>query len=211
MNPTKEKLFHEIKNFRLWAEESPEKRFGEWECDYQEWSEIYDAIPNFLESGRIDNLNTGDLEELLYIISADNECEIIAAKIAEHPKQLIFLARFALNSDLINAKWQLADVLGNVEVHKAEEEQLLFLFANDEDEYVSRRALGALGRIGSSRLVEFVELAWATNHEYQRIMALSALRKVKSPELEKYLALADSDGREYVVKCAERIRSGDWE
>jgi len=209
MENIEEHFLSEIENFRFWAEDSPEeKRFEEWECNYPNWVEIYSTFDEFLQASEIENLGEADLNELLYIIAADNECEILTEKVAKHPDKLLFLSQIAIHSIYNNAKWQLASELGKIKTHKAEAEQLLFQFAKDQDEYTSRRALGALGKLGSSRLIEFVESAWATNHEYQRIMALSVLQRTDSPELEKYLLLAEQDGRKHLIYNASQIRSG---
>lgn len=84
---------------------------------------------------------------------------------------------------------------------------LLIHFAYDADEYVSRRALIALGKLKSERTEQLAERAWQTGHEYQRIAALWALKDVGSSKLGDYLLQAEEDGREYVVRNAIEIRA----
>lgn len=87
-------------------------------------------------------------------------------------------------------------------------EPLLLQFAHDEDEYVRRQALMALGTLGSPLVEDLAEAAWQTGHEYQRMAVLAALRDVQSPALDDYLARAESDGRQYLLHYAAKIRAG---
>jgi HEAT repeat protein len=96
-------------------------------------------------------------------------------------------------------------MLGHNVLPFTETEGALLRLVEDHNEYVSRMALQALGRIGSKRTEGLCERAWATNHEYQRIMALWVLKEIGSPKLSSYLALAKEDGRKYVVSNAVEI------
>ena len=80
-------------------------------------------------------------------------------------------------------------------------------FVRDRDEYVSRRALLALGQLRSEKTEEYAERAWRTGHEYQRIAALWALKECGSAKLSDYLREAEADGREYVLHNAKAVRS----
>jgi hypothetical protein len=205
----KEELFlAQVQEFRRWAATVPVKKQQvlEWECDYPGWNQLFQACTNFIETVDVKKLTQETLDAILFVTTADNGCQLIAATIAAYPEKLLYLAQAALRSSYVDAKWQLAIELGEISVHQSEAEHLLCLFFRDEDEYTRRMALGALAEIGSSQIEALVEQAWASEHEYQRIMALSALHKVGSPQLEKYLALAEIDGREYVVGMAARIR-----
>ena len=77
----------------------------------------------------------------------------------------------------------------------------------DQHEYVSRRALQALGRISSPHTERLCERAWDTDHEYQRIMALWVLKEIDSRKLDSYLALARKEGRKYMVSNAIEIEN----
>lgn len=85
------------------------------------------------------------------------------------------------------------------------------LFVADEHEYVRRRALGALARIGSRQTEAEAARIWATDDPCQvwaRMQCLWALQRVASPELERYLRLAESDASHHLRAFAERVRSG---
>jgi len=207
MYSVEERFLAEVEKFRLWTSAIPEEQKSlEWECDYPDWANVYEAVEELLSTVNLEKLRKQTLKQLLYITAADHSCQMIAARIARYPEQLLFLAHAALVSTYSDAKWQIAVELGKITVQKADAERLLLAFAKDEDEYTRRRALGALAQANSLLVNEVAATAWLSNHEYQRIMALSALHKVNSPELEKYLTLADEDGREYVVAQAQHIR-----
>lgn len=210
MHSAEEKILFEVQRFRLWTATIPtERQFAEWECDYPEWPSAYAAASDFLTEVHTEELAAEIINQLLYIIAADNECWIIVGEVAKYPEKLLYLAQAAIGSSYANAKWQFAVELGNLTVHKSEAERILFAFAKDEDEYTRRQALSALAKLGSPLVSELIESAWSSNHQYQRMTVLSALHKIASPELEKYLTLAELDGREYLVTWAARIRRGE--
>ncbi len=209
MHLAEEQFLPEVQRFRRWVATIPtERQLAEWECNYSEWADVYKASTDFLAVVDVKELTEATLNELLFIIAADNECQIIAGEIAKYPEALLYMAQAALRSSYANAKWQLAIELGNLAVYQREAERILYALAKDEDEYTRRRALGALAEAGSSLVNELIEPAWLSNHQYQRMMVLSALHKIASPELERYLALAETDGREYLVAWASHIRRG---
>jgi hypothetical protein len=209
MNELQKIFLLELERFRLWAATNPSaNRSGEWECDYLEWPALHKATSELLQVLTVEKAKT-ITAQLLFVIAADNECQVVAADVAKNPSNLLYLAQAAIRNPFAEARWQLAVELGNLKSHKLEAERLLLSFSQDEDEYTRRRALGALAEAGSARVDEVAASAWSSEFEYQRIMALSALHRVNSPALGKYLELADADGREHVVAQANRIRRGE--
>jgi HEAT repeat protein len=95
--------------------------------------------------------------------------------------------------------WQLSS-------DKTSAEALLLILVNDEDEYVSRRALLALGALKSLHAESLAEKAWLSGHEYQRIAALWVLKDIASSKLAEYVLLAGEDGRKYLVNNAREIQ-----
>ena len=90
------------------------------------------------------------MQAVLYAIACDNEYQYLADEVhLHHPATLIALARAALSRGEPDAKWQLADELGHLLDAGGAANQLLLILARDEHEYVRRRALGALARVGS--------------------------------------------------------------
>ncbi len=202
-------LEDQVARFRSWAEAYPSaERFGEWECDYDDWWSVYDAFLPFVATTTCQEWSSATTQMLLYIIARDNEFGQLAHEVAKNPNNLLCLAKRVVDSPEPDARWQIAVELGQMAGPSAQVEEILTQFAHDDDEYVRRRALIALADIGSPHVADFVEPAWDTGHEYQRMAVLHALRAIGSPQLEEYLARADADGRQHLVDYAMRIRAG---
>jgi HEAT repeat protein len=142
---------------------------------------------------------------LLYILARDNEMELLKQELVTRPVHLLALSRVALYSIEADARWQLADALGSVELPPNEVEPLLERLFHDRDEYVSRRALLALAHRQSKTAESLALLAWNTEHEYQRMAALEALSALNSPLLPSYLDLSQRDGRQHLVNFANGL------
>lgn len=149
------------------------------------------------------------METVIYIVARDNEVEIMVSELAQEPDRFLAVALACLSSAERDAKWQFAAELGKLSTHLQEAESLLLKFVEDEDEYVRRRAIIALGRIRSSHVERLAEQAWNREEEwqeYQRMAVLDALHSVGSPQLETYLIKATEDGRQYLGVCAAKIK-----
>jgi hypothetical protein len=143
------KLKTEIEKFRTWALQYPEsERYGEWECDYLEWTSIYIAFEHFLLETNFCEWNEAAKREILYIIARDNEMENLVTELAKDTSRLLSIAQFAIQEAERDAKWQLAVELGKVQTQSAQAEEHLLSFVRDADEYVRRRALMALASSG---------------------------------------------------------------
>ncbi len=207
MTAALEELRGEVARFRAWADTYPvEQRSGEWEVHYNGWEELNEAFIAFVSSTSCADWDAETSEMVLYAIARDNEIEWLIEHLAQNPGNLLCLAERALESDMWEAKWQIAVALGDLKSRRTEAESLLLRFAHDEDEYVSRRALLALSDLNSSHVEDLVASAWDTGEEYQRIAVLCALHQVGSPLLKVYAKLAEADGRESLAKYATYIR-----
>jgi hypothetical protein len=205
---TQARLAETVSAFRSWADSLPvEQRVGEWECDYQQWPAITSAFTAFLDSCLPQRWDASIYELLLYILARDNEMEILKEELIARPTHLLALTREALDSVEQDARWQLADALGRVELIAGEVEPLLEHLFYDEFEYVSRRALLALARRRSKLAEPLAVRAWSTEHEYQRMAALEALAACDSPLLSSHLDLALRDGRQHLVNSAHALRA----
>ena len=200
-------LFHaEVARFQEWVAGIPvDMRLGEWECDYSDWGPLLKAAELLLQTVPVGTWTDAMVKDFLYALARDNEAEFIACELASRSETLLLLAAQAIRSDEPDAKWQIAAQLGDLHGSAQEAEALLIHLVQDVDEYVSRRALGALGKLKSVSTEAFAERAWRTGHEYQRIAALWALKDVGSSKLCDYLRQAEEDGREYVVRNAKEI------
>lgn len=205
-------LLAEVGRFREWASGVPTAhRAGEWETEYEHWGELYAAVLVHVAARPFETWSGEEVEAVLYALARDNEIERLADEIALRPALLVDLAGEVLRRGEVDARWQLADRLGRVGREGEEAERLLLIFASDEAEYVRRRALGALGRLGSPAVERLAVEAWAREDEHQewaRMNALDCLRQVGSPLLKDLLAEAERDGRPHLRGFAERLREG---
>lgn len=204
-------LLAEVARFRAWAGDRPPDDLppGEWECDYPHWGDLYEAVLGHLVSSPPESWSPEEWQAVLYTLARDNESEHLAEEIGlHHPATLVALAEEALARGEPDARWQLAEQLGQEHV---EAERLLLILASDEAEYVRRRALGALARLGSPALERLALDAWQRedeHQEYARMVALDCLQQVGSPHLERLLAEAEQDDRPHLRNFAGRIRQG---
>ena len=143
---------------------------------------------------------------MLYAVARDNEGENLIQRVSEDKNLLIKLARKAVNSDEKDAKWQIAQYLGDVAELEAAE-PILLLLVEDADEYVRRRSLQALSVIGSKETERHAILAWETDQLYPRIGAIHALSKINSDKLDLFLELAKNGGRKYLVENALKLQA----
>ena len=199
-------LQEQVDRFKEWASTYPvHQRSGEWECDYEHWDSLWVAAIAVLESLAPDAWTQKCRANLLYAIARDNEMEHLADELSGKTDALLELTRSAIGSSEPDAKWQLAVQLGTLSTNKMEAETLLLRLVDDEDEYVSRRSLLALGKLKSVHAERLAEKAWLTGHEYQRIAALWVLKDVASSKLAEYVRLAEEDGRKYVIQNAQDV------
>jgi hypothetical protein len=207
-------LINEVNKFRQWAEKYPENsRYGEWECDYDDWTAIYGAFSLFISNRDVSSLSQAEIDDLIYIIARDNEIEYLIKVLASRPDWIEALLSQVIHCNEPDAKWQFAVILGQDVLDKRISEPTLLILVEDENEYVSRRSLQALGNLKSNFVEALCERAWNSGDEYQRIMALWVLKEISSSQLSAYLALAKKDGRNYLLHNAAEIENikPEWE
>ena len=198
-------LKEEVAKFRKWAIKNP-GRYGEWEVNYEDWDALYKTFFKFIENSSAEALSPKEIEDLIYVIGRDNEDERLIEFLTKQEEIFLVLAFSAITADDIDARWQFAHYLGEFKNMKEDAEKLLLKYFKDPNEYVSRRALMALANMGSSYTEEYCEKAWESDLEYQRIAVLYSLNKINSKQLESHLSKAMDDGRQSLVKNAEKYR-----
>lgn len=215
-------LIREVGRFRSWAGENPPATRSreqplhhadvEWESDYPYWVELHDAVMEFVDASPPARWSDEQRRAILYALARDHEDQHLAGEICQHhPATLLSLARAATVEGDVDARWQFADQLGNLRSDLAAVEPLLLVFIRDKEEYVRRRALNSLTRIGSPSAEPLAIEAWHRPDEHQekaRMQVLDCLRILGSPHLELLLNEAEQDERRYVREFANRIRQG---
>lgn len=206
----------EVEKFREWAAtriafSQAALYFGEWECDYNAWQPIRERVGDFLRASNTLSWSEDETKDLLYILARDNEDEVIANELKQRSEVALFLASKSLEGSDWDARWQLADVLGHLSPD-ARIEPLLLRFANDEEEYVRRRALQSLTRLGSSQVEQLALREWnreSQTQQWARMNALSCWNSLNSPLLEPHLREAEASDMEHLADYARRLRSGE--
>ncbi len=187
----------------------PERRLGEWECNYPRWSELYEAWEKLLSAHPVARWSEGLMNEALFAIARDNEDECLARSVATYGEEgLLSLAERSLELGEPDARWQLASTLGMNEVSAGE--AVLLRMSLEEDEYVRRRAVQSLARIGSPRAEEAALREWERAPDtmpWSRMNALWVLRRVRSSRLDDLMAEAEASSNEYLRSYPERLRS----
>jgi len=205
-------LLLETARFARWADTLPSARSGEWECDYEHWPDYHAAVAAFIEARPIALWSSEETRAVLYAIARDNEIEHLAREVrCRHPEILIELARASIHEGEPDARWQLAEELGRAGP-LSDVEAILLELARDDAEYVRRRALAALARLGSTSAEALALEAWDRpdpNQQWARMMALWCLHRIGSSHLEPKLVEAEHDGREYLAGYARKIRNGE--
>jgi HEAT repeat protein len=196
----------EVALFRVWANSLPAaERRGEWEERYERGNTFRKEAMLFLETGDWTTWTEEVIEDVLYAIARDNEEENLIYIVAEAPECLLMLALVSVAKGERDARWQFADFLGEVFVGEPRAEEILLLLLRDDDEYVRRRALRSLARVGSTQTEHYCKIAWDSGNQYQRMMALEALHIIRSELLSTYLAQAMADSSTYLPGYAREL------
>ncbi len=75
-----------------------EGTYGEWECDYEHWNELWTATEELM--ARLAHVLPAyeTSSDLLYVIARDNEIERLRDELVKYPELLQPLARFGVGS-----------------------------------------------------------------------------------------------------------------
>jgi hypothetical protein len=128
----------------FWKWSKSEKQVQEWETFYTQWTLIYTLISKLIETTEYKDWNRKTLNNLLYIIGRDNECEEIIDLLTSKPSIFYNLAEEALNYNDSDTRWQFAHYLGDITQEEPRARELLIKYSEDKFEYVRRRALAVL-------------------------------------------------------------------
>lgn len=72
-------LLNEVERFRKWADGIPHsERSGEWECNYEPWPALHEAVLEFVDRSPFESWSDAELQAVLYSIARDNEFQYLA-------------------------------------------------------------------------------------------------------------------------------------
>jgi hypothetical protein len=204
-------LLREVERFRSWAAKYLlTERNAEWEVNYADWDRLYAAVSVFIQERPVNSWSAAEMSAILYVIARDNECESLSDEFGDD--LLLDLTEASLATEEVDAKWQFAAQLCRVKTDIERRERLLQILAQDENEYVRRRALQSLARTESPVTEEYALDAWRRpdeSQEWARMNALWALHRIKSPRLAPLWAEAEQDERQHLSEYAARVRNGE--
>ena len=169
----------ELSKFWEWANMTPDtytenRGLGEWEAEYPGWDALYKAANVALE--QLNKEFSHDLaQQLVYALAIDNEAGMVLKSVEEKLTDPLRFVRKAIFSNQPQAKWQMAELLGHVEV-EGREKMLLQLF-DSEDKYVVRRALLSLSKVNHAKASELAQKYVRDNDPFMKLVAKEITKK----------------------------------
>ena len=213
VNDIGKELHTKVLLFKKWAETNyPEinedNDNGEW-CFCAEFDEMYSAAVDMITENSATVADEQIINDLLYAIARDNECENIKEILEKHDDWFSLLCRSCLHSTYTNAKWQFSKALENYSGND-DLKNLVFEFLSTGDEYTERMALKSLASIDPIQAEKYALKFWNReiyeHDEYQKIMVLHVLYQIRSVHLDNCLEIAEKSGYKYLRMNAEEIR-----
>jgi hypothetical protein len=196
-------LHKQVKHFKHWAD-SADQCSGEWECDYEQWHDLWAAAIETIDVYRDGLIPTAVADDLLYALARDNECEHIRENLLVSPELIATLAKRVITMSDADAKWQIAISVAAAKLPNAAD--LLRPFLTDDDEYVRRRSLMAFAPFAPKESEAIALKNLDDAFEYTRITALHVLHSVQSPNLSASLDRFATDPNEYVRRNVQELR-----
>jgi len=197
-------LHQQIIKFKHWAAMT-DQRGGEWECDYDNWHDLWSAASNAITAYQDGSIPDAEADDLLYVLGRDNECENVREGLLGTPKLIATLAQCAISSNDADAKWQIAISVAESQLPNAAD--LLRPFLSDTDEYVRRRTLMAFAPFAPKEAEAIAIKNLDDEFEYTRIAALHVLHTIGSKYLGAGLDRLASDPNRYVRQNVKELRA----
>ncbi len=148
---------------------------GEWEVEYPGWDALYKAANEAVE--QLNKEFNHDLAQLLvYALAIDNESGQVLRSIEEKLESKLRFVKKAVNSNQPQAKWQMAELLGNADVENREQ-LLVNLINRNDDKYVKRRALLSLGKVNPTKAVELAQKFLKDTDPFLRLVSKEIIKK----------------------------------
>ena len=169
----------ELANFWQWANMTPDtyniqRGLGEWEADYPGWEALYRAANEALEELNRE-FNHDVAQQLVHALAIDNEAGVVLKNVEEKLEDPLRFVRKAVFSDQPQAKWQMAELLGHVEVEGRE--KMLLQMIDSEDKYVVRRALLSLNKVNPTKAAELAQKYVRDSDPFMKLVAKEITKK----------------------------------
>ena len=193
----------ELARFREWALVHA-GMYGEWECDYEHWDELWSATEQLMERAAANLPDAKTTNDLLYTIARDNEIERLREELIRHPDLLRHLARHGIESSDVDARWQIAVSVAEAKLPDAAD--LIRPYLSDVNEYVRRRSLLAFAPFSPTEAEDIAKSWMDEEYEYSRIAGIHVLDIIDSESLGFYLQRYKDDPNQYVRSNVDEIR-----
>ena len=197
-------LSDEVKRFKNWAANG-----NYWSVEetwlYKRWDEFFDAAITVMDQFREGDIPTDLVDDLLFAIAMDEECEDLAEHLVDAPLLLRTLAKAVVNHGEPDAKWLIAKSVAEANLDDAAD--LIRPLLKDSCEYVRRRSLMAFAPFSPSEAEAIAIADLSDDFEYTRMVAISVLHTVRSPQLGAWLDQLENDTSEYVRHKVQELRS----
>jgi hypothetical protein len=170
----------ELANFWEWANMTPDtyneqRGLGEWEAEYPDWDALHKAANEALVE--LNHEFNHDVAQLLvYALAIDNEAGVVLKSVEEKLENKLRFVRKAVYSDQPQARWQMAELLGSVEV-EGREKMLLHLINSEPDKYVIRRALLSLSKVNPAKAAELAQQYVRDTDPFMKLVAKEITKK----------------------------------
>lgn len=174
-----QKLDEQVDDFWRWSKTI--KHELEWEVSFPRWELLNTIFDTLIATTTNHTWEQRTVNNLLFIIGRDNESELLIRKITEYPESLLFLGKEGITYSDSDTKWQLVHYLTECFPTHFEVEEIIYRYYEDQNEYVKRRALLALGIIKSKYAEQCALESWRTGMKYQKLAALEVLIQLNSP------------------------------
>lgn len=170
----------ELAKFWEWASMAPdtyndERGLGEWEIEYPGWDELYKAATEAFELLNKE-FNHDLAQQLVYALAIDNESGLVLEKVEDKLESKLRFVKKVINSDQPQARWQIAELLGNTEVEDREK-LLVNLINRDNDKYVIRRALMSLDKVNHTKALELAQKFLKDTDPFLKLVAKEIVKK----------------------------------
>ena len=98
----------------MWDEEHDN---GEWEIGTDNhFDEMVSAAGEVISNTDFADADEVLIDAMLFAVARDNECEMLADELLKHEGWFTLLAKSSLGSEYVNAQWQFAKRIGEIEL-----------------------------------------------------------------------------------------------